>query len=173
MPLVTLNPSLRPAEVRHVLGQCRAAGLFLLREYRGNPMAQTVASLHGELPDLRESVLFEEWESFCGSGSAAEILPEVSPDAPAQIQYTSGTTGRPKGAVLHHRGITNNARLAYVHTLGMRPGEAVVNPMPLFHTAGCVLATLSSIASLCTHVPMPYFDPSLQLQLIASERSVS
>ncbi|MEU8633026.1 AMP-binding protein [Amycolatopsis sp. NPDC048633] len=168
--LVTVSPALREAELRHVLGQSRAAGIFLVRDYRGNLMAELLDRVRPDLPHLRETVLFEDWQAFRGSGSPTEVLPVVSPDDPAQIQYTSGTTGTPKGAVLHHRGITNNAVLSYVRTLDMRPGEAFVNPMPLFHTAGCVLATLAPIASLGTQVLQPWFDPGLQLELIESER---
>lgn len=172
LTLVTVNPALRDAELRHVLGQSRAAGVFLLRDYRGNPMAATLEQVRPVLPELREAVLFEDFDDFRRSGSPSQVLPDVRPEAAAQIQYTSGTTGTPKGAVLHHRGITNNARLSYVQTLDLRPGEVQVNPMPLFHTAGCVLSTLSSIASLGTQVLMPHFDPALQLALIGEERSV-
>ena len=66
------------------------------------------------------------------------------PASPAQILYTSGTTGRPKAAVLTHRGLTNNARLA-AEAIGMRAGEAVADPMPLFHVAGCGLLTLGLV----------------------------
>ncbi|SDD29346.1 fatty-acyl-CoA synthase [Geodermatophilus telluris] len=172
LTLVTVNPALRADELRHVLRHSRASGVFLRREYRGNPMADTLAAVQPDLPDLRESVLFEDWDAFRASGSPTEALPAVSAADPAQVQYTSGTTGLPKGAVLHHRGLTNNARLSYVDVLGMGEGEAVVNPMPLFHTAGCVLATLSSIASLGTQVLPPSFDPGLHLRLVEEERSV-
>jgi fatty-acyl-CoA synthase len=172
LTLVTVNPALRTDELHHVLSQSRASGIFLCQEYRGNPMAGTLAKIRRTLPDLREAVRFEEWPAFRASGSATESLPEVRPGHPAQIQYTSGTTGIPKGAVLHHRGITNNARLSHVRALGLRRRDVRVNSMPLFHTAGCVLATLSSIASLGTHVLPPFFDPALQLRLIESERSV-
>ncbi|MFD8304022.1 AMP-binding protein [Streptomyces sp. NPDC059690] len=170
--LVTVNPALKAAELRHVLGHSRASGVFLRREYRGNPMAGTLDEIRADLPCLRTSVLFEDWAEFCAEGSPGVALPEVAASSPAQIQYTSGTTGVPKGVVLHHRGITNNARLAYVRTFGLRPGEAALNPMPLFHTAGCVLATLSAIAGLGTQVLPPYFDPGLMLELTASERPV-
>jgi fatty-acyl-CoA synthase len=170
LTLVTVNPALRDREVVHVLRQSRATGVFLLRQYRGNPMADTLVSIAHELPHLREIVLFENWNVFSESGSPTEKLPVVRPDDAAQIQYTSGTTGTPKGAVLSHRGIANNARLSYVRTLAMRPGEVFVNPMPLFHTAGCVQAVLAPIASLGTHVLLPAFDPGLQLVLIESER---
>jgi fatty-acyl-CoA synthase len=172
LTLVTVNPALRADELRHVLSQSRASAIFLRGEYRGNPMAETLDQIRPALPDLREAVRFDDWPAFLVSGSATESLPGVRPDDPAQIQYTSGTTGVPKGALLHHRGLTNNARLSYVRALGLQPREAHVNAMPLFHTAGCVLATLSAIASLGTQVLPPFFDPALQLRLIESERSV-
>ncbi|MHB8247191.1 MAG: AMP-binding protein [Acidimicrobiales bacterium] len=170
--LVTVNPALRTDELRHVLGHSQAAGVFHLRNYRGTSMADTLDAIRADLPKLRESVLFEDWTAFCSSGSPTERFPMVDSGDPAQIQYTSGTTGLPKGAVLHHRGITNNARLSYVEVLSLQPGDAQVNPMPLFHTAGCVLATLSAVASHGTLVLPPVFDPELVLQLIESERSV-
>lgn len=166
-----MNPALRENEVLHVLGQSRAAGVFLVREFRGSPMESMLAGLRTGLPHLRETVLFEEWAAFRASGSPTEVLPTVSPHDPAQIQYTSGTTGTPKGAVLRHRGITNNARLSYVRALDMRPGESFVSPMPLFHTAGCVLTTLATIASQSTLVIPPWFDPALMLELIETEHS--
>ena len=170
LTLVTVNPALRREEVRHVLGQSRAAGIFLLQQYRTNPLLETLTGVQDELPALREVLLFEDWEAIRGSGSPTEPLPDVRPEDPAQIQYTSGTTGRPKGAVLTHRGITNNARLSYVRTFAMQPGEVLVNPMPLFHTAGCVQGTLAPIASLGTQVLVPAFEPGLHLNLIESER---
>src|SRR6185312_407437 len=87
------------------------------------------------------------------SGLPTERLPSVDPAAPAQILYTSGTTGRPKCAVLHHRGLTNNDRLSY-EALGARPGDVTVNPMPLFHVAGSGLIALGTLQTLGTHALM-------------------
>lgn len=64
--------------------------------------------------------------------------PDVRPLDPAQIQYTSGTTGSPKGTVLHHKGLTNNPRLGHAR-LGARSGETSLNFMPMFHAAGCAM----------------------------------
>jgi fatty-acyl-CoA synthase len=97
---------------------------------------------------------------------------DVRPDDDAQIQCTSGATGLPKGAVLRHRGVTNNARFcAEIPQAG--PGDVWVNPMPLFHTAGCVLFTLGPVHGRFTQVLAPGFDPSLVLHLIESERATS
>jgi fatty-acyl-CoA synthase len=171
LTLVTVNPALRSAEVRHVLTDSQAAGLFLLREYRGVSMADTIGGLRADLPDLREVVFFGEWDRFCAEGRPGTALAGAQPGDPAQIQYTSGTTGPPKGALLSHRGIVNNARLSYPQVLGIRRGDTFVNPMPLFHTAGCVLGTLGPVAGLAAQVLVPYFDPGLVLELTETEGS--
>ena len=110
LTLVTVNPALRAHEVEYVLAQSRAQGVVLAPAYRGADLAETLAQIRGGLPGLREVISLAGWDSFAGSGSPMQHLPEVRPDDDAQIQYTSGTTGFPKGAVLRHRGITNNAR---------------------------------------------------------------
>ena len=171
LTLVTVNPALRAEELRHVLGQSRVAGVFLQRVYRGRVLPETLVELRHDLPDLREVVLIDRWAAFRGSGSPTERLPVVLADDAAQIQYTSGTTGRPKGAMLRHGAIVDNARLSYVNTFDMQPGEVSVNPMPLFHTAGCVQGTLAPLISLGTHVLVPGFEPRLYLNLVESERA--
>jgi fatty-acyl-CoA synthase len=103
--LVPLNPAYRQAELSYALRQSRAAGIFYVPEFRGSPMAEWVARAKVELPALRSAISLTEWDDFRASGSPPQRLPEVSPSDPVQIQYTSGTTGAPKGAVLHHRGL--------------------------------------------------------------------
>jgi fatty-acyl-CoA synthase len=169
LTLVTVNPAYGPNELEYVLGHSRARGIFFVPEYRGNSLSASLAELRDRLPELREAISLAEWASFCSSAAPTERLPEVDPADPAQILYTSGTTGRPKGAVLHHRGLTNNARLAF-ETLNAGPGEVTVNPMPLFHVAGCGLMTLGIAQSLGTHVLIPRFDPALALELTESLR---
>jgi fatty-acyl-CoA synthase len=170
LTLVTVNPALRAREVAFVLGQSRAQGVVLAPAYRGADLGETLAQVRGELPSLREAISLADWDDFATSGSPAERLPEVRPDDQAQIQYTSGTTGFPKGAVLCHRGITNNARYC-AEILQAGPGDVWVNPMPLFHTAGCVLLTLGPVQGLFTQVVVPGFEPGLVLRLLESERS--
>ena len=167
--IVTVNPALRPQELAYVLGQSQADGIFLIPAYRASPMAEMVQQVRGDLPALREVVSFADWEAFRAQAAPDRALPAVSPHAPAQIQYTSGTTGSPKGAVLHHRGIVNNARL-YTARLGLAPGNVQLSAMPLFHTAGCVMAVLGAVATRGTLILPPYFDPGLMLELIAAER---
>jgi fatty-acyl-CoA synthase len=167
--LVTVNPALRPAELGYVLKQSGSVGIFLVPEYR-SPMAKYLDEVRPDVPLLRDVVLFTEWEDFLSTGPADAVLPDVQPDDIAQIQYTSGTTGFPKGAELHHRGLTNNARF-YAQRVGLQPGDVLVNPMPMFHTAGCAMGVLGCCQSLATHVPVLAFDPALMLELCESERS--
>jgi fatty-acyl-CoA synthase len=166
--LVTVNPAFRAAELAHVLGHSRSAGLFLAPTFRGTDLEQELASVRPRLPELREVVRLDRLEEFTRSAAAGERLPEVRPESVAQLQYTSGTTGFPKGALLHHRGITNNARLLS-ERLGVEEGWVWLNQMPLFHTGGCVLSTLGPLQLRATQVLAPRFDPALTLHLIESE----
>jgi acyl-CoA synthetase (AMP-forming)/AMP-acid ligase II len=167
--IVTVNPALRPQELAYVLGHSQADGIFLIPAYRASPMAEMLRQVRGDLPALREAVSFTDWEAFCAEGAPDRALPTVNPQAAAQIQYTSGTTGFPKGAVLHHRGIVNNARL-YTDRLGLGLGSVQLSAMPLFHTAGCVMSVLGALVTRGTLILPPYFDPGLMLELIAAER---
>jgi fatty-acyl-CoA synthase len=168
--MVTVNPAYRPRELAYVLRQSRAAGLFHIREFRGNPMVQSVAEVRGELPELREVFALENWEAFVASARGTVVLPEVKPDDAVQIQYTSGTTGFPKGALLHHRGITNNARLI-MQRFQFREGDVFAHAMPFFHTAGCVAGALGPMQMRGTHAFLPAFDPGRLLEMIAQEKA--
>ena len=167
--LVTVNPALRPAELAYILNQSGAAGIFLVPEYR-SPMAEFLREVRPDVPALREVVFFTEWQDFLSTAPADAVLLDVHPDDIAQIQYTSGTTGFPKGAELHHRGLTNNARF-YAARIELQPGEVYVNPMPMFHTSGCAMGVLGTVQSLAVHVPVLAFDPALVLELCETERS--
>ncbi|HUN33698.1 MAG TPA: AMP-binding protein [Trebonia sp.] len=170
LTLVTVNPALQASEVAYVLGQSRAHGVVHAPAYRGGDLGGMLREVRGGLPGLREVISLADWDGFVGSASATERLPDVDPDDPAQIQYTSGTTGFPKGALLSHRGITNNGRFC-AQILRAEPGDVWVNPMPMFHTAGCVLLTLGPVQQLATQVVVPGFEPGLVLNLIESEHS--
>ena len=92
-------------------------------------------------------------------------LTDPDPRDPCMIQYTSGTTGFPKGALLHHRGLVNNG----AHTgdrVGVAEGTVYVLTMPLFHTGGCVLGVLTAVSMKMTMVLVEAFDPGLVLELI-------
>jgi fatty-acyl-CoA synthase len=168
LTLVTVNPAYRPSELRYVLDQSGASGIFLVPEFR-SPMAAYLDEVRSELPALRETVFFTDWKEFLDSARNDVSLPDVQPDDIAQIQYTSGTTGFPKGAELHHRGLTNNARF-YGARIGLQRGSVLINPMPLFHTAGCGMGVLGAVQHQATHIPVVAFDPALMLELVETEK---
>jgi fatty-acyl-CoA synthase len=169
LTLVTVNPAYLATELTYVLRQSHAVGLFLAPEYRGRSLLAVIDEARGDLPLLRDVIPLTDWPAFVVSGDPGRELPAVIPDDVAQIQYTSGTTGFPKGALLHHRGLANNARL-YAHRLGAASGDVWLNTMPLFHTAGCVLFTLGPLTTGGTHILLPGFDPALMLALMEDER---
>ncbi len=166
--LVTANPAYRPRELKFVLEQSRSAGLFLTREYRGNPMWDIAAEVAVDIPALREVIDLDDHAALFAGEDAGATLPDVLPGDPVQIQYTSGTTGFPKGAVLHHRGVTNNARYSHARS-GSRPGDTLLNFMPMFHTAGCGLATLGSAQFGCRMILAKLFDPGAMLDICEAE----
>jgi fatty-acyl-CoA synthase len=165
--LVTINPSYQARELDYVLRQSRSAGLFLIGEFRGNPMGAIAARVAAGIPALREVVDLRDEAAMLRGGSGAE-LPEVATNDPVQIQYTSGTTGFPKGVVLSHRNLCNNARF-FLASAGIREGERMIGLTPLFHTMGCSMGVLGSLQNGGAYVPLLAFDPDAALDLVASE----
>jgi fatty-acyl-CoA synthase len=167
LTLVTANPSYRSRELRFVLEQSKAAGLFLIQSYRGSDMAAIAAEATSGLSRLREIVdLSDHGALFAGEGCGAD-LPVVRPDDPVQIQYTSGTTGFPKGVLLCHGAITNKARYYFER---LRAGRAYLNVMPLFHVAGSCLSVLGGAQMGLCMVLAAQFDPERILDLMEAER---
>ena len=170
--LVTANPAYQVRELRYVLEQSGAAALFLVEEFRGNPMAEIGAQAAGGLGEIREIVDMNDAAALHAAAGVegAQVLPAVSPGDAAQIQYTSGTTGFPKGAVLSHRGLVNNARY-YAGRCGVTERTTWINPMPMFHTSGCGMLTLGSLQAGCRMVLLSLFDPHVIVGLIESEKA--
>ena len=132
--LVTANPAYQVAELRYVLEQSRSVALFQVETYRGNPMDRIGAQACAGLTAIREITDIEDRAALFARGPRAADLPDVGAGDAAQIQYTSGTTGFPKGAVLSHRALTNNARF-FVTRCGTGPDSVWANFMPMFHTS--------------------------------------
>jgi fatty-acyl-CoA synthase len=170
LTLVTANPGYKPRELKFVLEQSRSVGLFLVREYRGNPMWTIAAEVAPQLPALREVIDLEDPGALFAGEASGAALPQVKPGDPVQIQYTSGTTGFPKGAVLHHRGVTNNARYCFARMKTPANAETVLNFMPMFHTAGCGLLTLGAVQFGARMILAKLFDPEKMLDLMETER---
>ncbi len=166
--LVTANPSYQAAELRYVLEQSRAAALFSIDTYRGNPMAEIAAAACQGLAQLREITDLEDEAGLHRQGDRPGLLPDVAPGDAAQIQYTSGTTGFPKGAVLHHRGLTNNARLV-ASRVGAPEQATWTNFMPMFHTSGCGIISLGCLQTASRLLMVKVFDPAEANRLIEQE----
>jgi fatty-acyl-CoA synthase len=160
--VVTANPALRAAELRYVLEQSRSAGLFHTAEFRGSDMTTIAQQATDALPELRATFCFADWQEIVRAHRAEGSLPTVRPGDPAQIQYTSGTTGFPKGALLHHRGLVTNARFMIDRTQLPERGT-MASAMPLFHTAGCAMGVLGCAHQRATYVLCQLFDPALVL----------
>jgi fatty-acyl-CoA synthase len=169
MVLVPINPAYKAAEVDVLLRSSKAAGIFHADVYRDNDLRRLIAEIQPRLPLLREVVSLSDWNAFIHSGDAATPLPFVAPEQMVLIQYTSGTTGIPKGACLHHRGVINTSRQV-ARRAGFEDGDIWVNAMPLFHIGGSVVTELGTITSRGTYVIMPGFDPAQMLEVFESER---
>lgn len=167
--LVTANPALREAELEYLLRQSRSVGVVHVDAFRGTDMAAIVAGVRDRLPDLREVVSFTGWADHI-KGTAPRQLPRVRPEDPMQIQYTSGTTGFPKGAVLHHRGMVTNASYVLARA-GFPEGGVWATALPLFHTAGCGLSVLGTASAGGTLVLAQSFQPELVLSALQEWRA--
>jgi fatty-acyl-CoA synthase len=167
--LVTVNPAYLTEELRHVLSASGAVGVFHAPSYRGTDMEAIVGKLGKELNSLRKTVNFSQWDAFVATGDQAVELPRVSPHDVIQIQFTSGTTGRPKGARLHHRGVINASRFAAQRAC-FPDGGVWATAMPLFHVGGCAGSELGAMTSRGTFVLQPTFDAGDMLGIIERER---
>lgn len=171
LTLVTANPAYQERELRYLLEQSGSVALFLVREHRGNPMAEIAAKVTSAISAIREVTDLEDRSALFAGEDRESDLPVVKAEDPVQIQYTSGTTGFPKGVVLHHRGLTNNARL-YSERVGLKSGDATLNFMPLFHTAGCGMMTLGAAQFGCRMILARLFDPPSLMGIVEAERVV-
>ncbi|GAB2809571.1 AMP-binding protein [Actinoallomurus bryophytorum] len=168
--LVTADPALREAELEYLLRQSGSVGVFHVDVFDGMDMAGTVDRVRAGLPELREVVSFTHWAEHI-AGTAPRQLPRVAADDPAQIQYTAGTTGFPKGAVLHHRGLVTNAAFA-AERAGFPDGGVWVTALPLSHTGGCGLSVLGAASARGTLVLARLFHPDLVMAAMHDWRGV-
>jgi fatty-acyl-CoA synthase len=166
--LVTANPSFQVSELKYVLEQSGAVALFMVDEFRGNPMAEIAHQAISGNTALREVVNLENEDALYAIGERPAVLPDVQPDDAAQIQYTSGTTGFPKGAVLSHKNLVNNARL-FCMRKQVGPHSVWANFMPLFHTAGCATGALGCLQAACKMLLIKRFDADVFARLIEEQ----
>ncbi|HEX4110247.1 MAG TPA: AMP-binding protein [Solirubrobacteraceae bacterium] len=169
MLLVPLNPAYKASEVEVILRSSRAAAIFHDLEFRGNDLDAIVADMLGKVEHLQEAHPLAELRRFIDSGPRDGGLPDVAPEQLLQIQYTSGTTGVPKGALLHHKGVVNTSRYVALRA-GFPEGGVWINAMPMFHIAGSAVTSIGCLAQQGTYVMAPGFTPDSTLELIESER---
>ncbi len=163
---VALNPALRRGELSYALRRSRAGVLLHADVSRDEDMAAVARDVAAELPDLRHLVSLSDTDRLFGE--PADVAERSAPDAPAMVQFTSGTTGDPKGALLAHRSLVNNARLTLL-TAEVPDGAVAIAPLPMFHTAGCVISTLGPLWCAGTMVLIERFDPGVVLDAIRDE----
>lgn len=167
--LVTLNPMARGEELHYLLHQSQSRGLFYDADFRGEDNHGLIKELHPRLPAMQSIYCFDDWNRFYEKGKAGASLPNVSPDDTALILYTSGTTGKPKGVVLRHRGVVNNGRFG-AGRYELDPGSVWLNVLPMFHIGGSITMTLGCLSNLGTQIVLPGFDPGLMLQAINDDK---
>ena len=166
--IVTANPALQAQELRYIIEQSGSVALFLVNEHRGNPMNVIADQACVDLEAVREITYMHDANDMHNKMSAMS-LPEVDCFDPAMIQYTSGTTGFPKGAVLSHRSLLNNARF-YANRLGVTSQTIWANIMPMFHTSGCGMVTLGCLQAGCKMLIVKLFDPLAICRIIEQEK---
>jgi fatty-acyl-CoA synthase len=179
--LVNINPAYRTSELEYALRQSGCRVLVAAPEFKDSDYRAMVAEVRDGLPALEEAVFFDspEWDDLAagdaGPGEAGlrARMETLDFDDPINIQYTSGTTGRPKGATLTHHNILNNA-LLLSDILGYTEADRVCVPVPLYHCFGMVMANLAgSLSGACIVYPEAAFDPLATLEAAAGERCTS
>jgi acyl-CoA synthetase (AMP-forming)/AMP-acid ligase II len=174
--MVPLNTHYRSEDLGYALGQSRVEVLFLSRSFRSNAYLEMAIALQPQLAHLARIVCLDSatdvvsYADIVASGSDSKTaLPEVSPNAPASLQYTSGTTGFPKGAVLSHAAMMRNGWNSF-ERLHATADDRYTSIIPLFHCAGCIFGILGALTHGARYVGVPAFDPESMFEVIATER---
>ncbi|WP_018547088.1 AMP-binding protein [Streptomyces sp. LaPpAH-108] len=179
--MVNINPAYRTHEVEYVLNQAGISLLFATPAHKSSDYRAMVEEVRGRCPELREAVYFGEpgWEEFGTRGErlgAAELDArdaELSCDDPINIQYTSGTTGFPKGATLSHHNILNNGYFVG-ELVSYTEQDRVCVPVPFYHCFGMVMGNLAATShGACIVIPAPSFEPEATLEAVQRERCTS
>jgi fatty-acyl-CoA synthase len=177
--LVNINPAYRTHELEYVLNQAGVSVLLAARSFKTSDYAGMIDEVRPRCAGLRQVVLLgsAEWDALASASGdrdeLARVQASLSPDDPINIQYTSGTTGFPKGATLSHHNIVNNG--FFVGSLcGYTEDDRVCIPVPFYHCFGMVMGNLGCTTHGATMViPAPAFDPAATLRAVAQERCTS
>jgi fatty-acyl-CoA synthase len=179
--LVNINPSYRTHELQYVLNQAGIRMLVAAAAFKSSDYAAMIEQVRPNCPALQRVVLLDspEWDALANAnaggdrGELAAAQANLSPDDPINIQYTSGTTGFPKGATLSHHNILNNGY--FVGELcGYTEEDRICIPVPFYHCFGMVMGNLAATShGAAMIIPAPAFDPKLTLAAVAAERCTS
>jgi fatty-acyl-CoA synthase len=195
--LVTVNTNYRSVELEYLLKQSEATTLLLVGGVRSNNEYLTIihdicpelavappGQLHSaRLPKLKNVIFLGEekhpgmftWEEMLSLGeqvsdvSLAARQSNLDPDDPINMQYTSGTTGFPKGVMLTHTNLIGNAR-SLAECMNFSPADNLCIPVPFFHCFGCVLGTLTCVVAGATMTPVRQFSAAEVLETIEKGR---
>ncbi|WKX73162.1 AMP-binding protein [Streptomyces sp. XD-27] len=179
--MVTINPAYRVHELAYVLKQAGIRLLVASTEHKTSDYRRMVEQVRGDCPDLRDVVYIDDptWDLLVAAGvevpqdRLAAREAGLSCDDPVNIQYTSGTTGFPKGATLSHHNILNNGYFVG-ETLGYTESDRVCVPVPFYHCFGMVMGNLAATShGACVVIPGPSFDPAATLRAVERERCTS
>jgi fatty-acyl-CoA synthase len=178
--LVNINPAYRTSELEYVLNQSGTTFLILAAGFRQADYRAMLAEVKGRCPELREALVLEDgWEALQRDASKVDASrlheneASLQFDDPINIQYTSGTTGFPKGATLTHHSILNNGYFIG-ETLKYSEKDRVCIPVPFYHCFGMVLGNLACTTHGATIVvPAESYDPVMTMQTVQQERCTS
>jgi fatty-acyl-CoA synthase len=175
--LVNINPAYKTAELAYVLQQSGASLLMLARAFRTSDYIGMLAEVRDRCGDLQQSiVLDDEWDALLAdaastsSNDLATLENSLQFDDPINIQYTSGTTGFPKGATLSHHNILNNG-FFIGEALRLSARDRVCIPVPFYHCFGMVLGNLACTShGTCMVIPGESYDPLAVMETVQAER---
>jgi fatty-acyl-CoA synthase len=176
--LVNVNPAYRTHELSYALNQSGCRLLFAAPSFKTSDYVEMVDHVQPEVPGLERAVFFweDDWDELvAGEGGVTDDQLEerrsaLGPDDPINIQYTSGTTGFPKGATLTHRNILNNGYFT-TELQGFGPGDRLCIPVPFYHCFGMVMGNLGCTSHGATMViPADAFEPTHVLETVEAER---
>ena len=174
--LVNVNPAYRTSELEYVLRQSGASLLVAARAFKTSDYAAMVAEVSPRCPELKRTVFLDspDWPELLASGAEdVALAQELQFDDPINIQYTSGTTGFPKGVTLTHHNILNNG-FFIGEACGYTSADRVCIPVPFYHCFGMVLGNLACTThGACIVVPAPAFEPTATLRAVEQERCTS
>jgi fatty-acyl-CoA synthase len=178
--LVNINPAYKAGELEYALHKSGVSLLCLARGFRQADYVAILAEVRSRCPMLRDSLVIDsEWEALLAAGLSVsdaqltEIESRLQFDDAINIQYTSGTTGFPKGATLSHHNTLNNGFFT-AERMRYTEGDRVCVPVPFYHCFGMVLGNLGCTShGACIVVPAESFDPFAVLETVQAERCTS